>query len=379
MTGENHPPLLFQRYPALQQHIPWTRLAPLNTPVQRCAGLQKALGLDSLWIKRDDLTSPLYGGNKVRKLEFILAAARKRACREVIAIGGIGSNHCVANAFFCRELGLAPAAALVDQPVTRHVRDNLLMHLHLGTRILYAHGTAGIVPRILWRALRQRPAYVMAPGGSSPLGMLGFVNAAFELREQVDRGEMPEPDHLFVACGSCGTAAGLALGVKLAGLKTRIHAVQVAFAIFSGPRALTKKAVALRRLLAKTAPDLPQVGFEHLLHEAGYSGGVYGRPTPEGLEAISLVKDTEGITLEPVYTGKTFAALRGFVRDRTRELHGKTLLYWHTYNSAAFPEILEGLDYRRLPRGLHRVFEEPLPDFGLDGVHPAAGAGSFRA
>lgn len=367
MRSENDSPLLFRRYPELRSPIPWVRLSPLRTPVQKCAELGKRLGLDSLWIKRDDLTSPLYGGNKVRKLEFILADALRRGSREVVAIGGIGSNHCVANAFFCRRLGLNPAAALVDQPVTPHVRHNLLLHLHLGTRILYARGTAGIVPRILWRALRARPAYVMAPGGSSPLGMLGFVNAAFELKEQVDRGEMPEPDHLFVACGSCGTAAGLALGVKLAGLKTRIHAVQVAFAIFSGPRALTRKAAALHRLLAGHVKGLPAADFRHLAHEAGYSGGVYGKPTPAGLEAIRLLQETEGVTLEPVYTGKTFAALQGFVRDRRRELQGKTLLYWHTYNSADLSGLVQGRNYRELPRRLHWVFQNPLPDFGLAG------------
>lgn len=362
MTDAPAPPLLFQRLPSLRGKIPWTPLAPLRTPVERLKNLEKELGLDSLWVKRDDLSSPLYGGNKVRKLEFILAHVREKGYRKVVAIGGIGSNHCVANGIFCRELGLEPVAALVDQPLNGHVRENLLLDLHLGSEILYAHGTAGVAAKILGAALRDRSTYVMMPGGSTPLGTLGFVNAALELKEQVDRGEMPEPDHIFVASGSAGTAAGLAAGACLAGLRSRIHAVQVSFPVFGGVEALQRTARWSWRLMARHEKGLPRLGLDRLIPERGYYGGLYGRTTPEGLAAVKLMDEAEGIHLETTYTGKTFAGLCGFARARREQLRGKTLLYWHTYNGRDFSDVLAGMNYRDLPRSLHRVFETPLPD-----------------
>jgi D-cysteine desulfhydrase len=328
--------------------------------VQRCRNLERELGLDSLWVKRDDLTSPLYGGNKVRKLEFILAHARGKGCRKVLAIGGVGSNHCVANAVFCREMQLRPLAALVDQPITEHVRENLLLDLYLGNEILYAHGTPGIVAKILWKYAQAPSTYLMMPGGSTPLGTLGFVNAALELKEQVARGEIPEPDHLFVACGSAGTAAGLALGVTLAGLRTRIHAVQVSFPVFSAERALHRTARWAWQLLAKHEKGLPRLTLDHLIPDPDYYGGLYGKTTPEGRQAVTLMRQAEGIGLETTYTGKTFAALCGFARVRREELRGKTLLYWHTYNGRDFSSELRGLDYHDLPQRLHWVFESPV-------------------
>jgi 1-aminocyclopropane-1-carboxylate deaminase/D-cysteine desulfhydrase-like pyridoxal-dependent ACC family enzyme len=104
--------------------------------------------------------------------------------------------------------------------------------------------------------------------------------------------------------------------------------------------------------------SLPRVSLDNLTHEAGFFGGVYGRPTAEGQQAIGLLQETEGVALDPTYTGKTLAALCGFVRERGQSLAGKHVLYWHTYNSVGFDRILEGLDYRRLPKRLHWVFEQ---------------------
>ena len=178
---------------------------------------------------------------------------------------------------------------------------------------------------------------------------------------------MPEPDHLFVSCGSCGTAAGLAVGLELAGLKTRVHPVQVAFPFFSGAKAVARTVRSVWRFMAKYDSALPEVGLGHVVHEPGYLGETYGKPTPEGMDAIRLAKECGPFSLEPTYTGKAFAALCGFAQNRKEELKDKTLLYWHTYNSRDFSDVLDQMDYRALPKELHWVFETPLPDFGLAG------------
>ena len=125
MSESRKKPLLFEEYPDLEGNIPWVNLAPLRTPVKKLTKLEEELGINSLWVKCDDLTSPLYGGNKARKLEFVLAEALSQGCEKVMTAGYIGSNHCVANAVFCNQLNLKPIAVLIDQPVTVHVRNNL--------------------------------------------------------------------------------------------------------------------------------------------------------------------------------------------------------------------------------------------------------------
>ncbi|MFX0187782.1 MAG: 1-aminocyclopropane-1-carboxylate deaminase/D-cysteine desulfhydrase [Candidatus Hodarchaeota archaeon] len=358
MPENRKKPLLFEKYPDLESNIPWIKLAPLRTPVKKLTTIEKKLGINSLWVKCDNLSSPLYGGNKVRKLEFILAEARDMGYKKVMTAGGLGSNHCVANAIFCSQLNMKPMAVLIDQPITTLVRNNLLLDLYFKNEIFYTDEYN--------KMPRDPDVYPMVPGGSTPLGTLGFVNAALELKNQVNNGDIPEPDYLFVASGSSGTAAGLLLGVKIAELKTKIHTVQVSFSAYSSSnrvRRLTKKTW---KLLSEHNKTMPKVLLDHLYFDEDYFGGEYGLPTREGINAIKLIKEKEGIKLEPTYTGKTFAALLGFVRKNKKSVKDKTILFWNTYNSRDFSDILAKLDYHDLPKEIHWVFEKPLPDFGLE-------------
>ena len=197
MPESRKKPLLFEKYPDLESNIPWKKLAPLRTPVKELTNLEQKLGINSLWVKCDNLSSPLYGGNKVRKFEFLLADAIKQGYKKVMTAGGLGSNHCLANAIYCNQLNLKPIAFLKDQPITPYVRNNLLLDLYFKNEIIYLHEKPDLPVR--------KDAYYIPVGGTTPLGILGFVNAALELKNQVDNGEMPEPDHIFLACGTTGT------------------------------------------------------------------------------------------------------------------------------------------------------------------------------
>ena len=348
-------PLLFEEYPDLEANIPWINLAPLRTPVKKLTKIEEKLGINSLWIKCDNLTSPLYGGNKPRKLEFIYADALNQGYKKVLTAGGIGSNHCVANAIFCEKLNLKPIAVMIDQPVTTYVRNNLLLDVYYKNKIFY----------LKKKIPKNSDIYYMVPGGSTPLGTLGFVNAAFELKNQVNNGEIPEPDYIFIPNGSSGTAAGLTLGVKIAGLKTHIHAVQVSMSSISNFKVIRRLSNKTKKLMVKYDKSIPEITFEHLHFNKDFFGGQYGLPTREGLEAIKLMKEMEEFILEPTYTGKTFAALLGFVRANKMDIKDKTIMFWNTYNSRDFSDILKKVDYHDLPKELHRVFEEPLPDYGM--------------
>ena len=357
MPKNRKKPLLFEKYPDLEADIPWIKLAPLRTPVKKLTILEKKLGINSLWVKCDNLSSPLYGGNKVRKFEFLLAEAKDKGYKKVMTAGGLGSNHCVANAIFCNHLNLKPSAVLVDQPITTFVRNNLLLDLYFKNEIFYTDESDKIP---------NPDVYYMVPGGSTPLGVLGFVNAALELKNQINNGEIPEPDYLFVACGTSGTAAGLLLGAKITGLKTHIHAVQVVFPVYSSIKRMRRFIKKTWNLMGKRDKSIYETIFDQLFFDGNYFGGEYGLPTQEGLEAIKLIKETENIKLEPTYTGKTFAALLGFVRANKKKIKDKTILFWNTYNSRDFSDILAKLDYHDLPEEIHSVFENPLPDFGLE-------------
>jgi D-cysteine desulfhydrase len=362
MTGANPSrPALFDRFPELSERIPWVRLETSPSPVQRLENL----GHDRLWIKREDILSSVYGGNKVRKLEFVLAEAIAKHRERVVTMGAIGTNHGLATAMFCRRMGLGCTLLLFDQPVTYYVRRNLLLAHSNGAELVYSKGVIRMgIDYYSSARLRYRGARFLWAGGSSPLGTLGAVSGALELAAQVERGLCPAPDYVICPTASNGTMGGLSLGFMLAGLRTRVVGVRVSMKNV-GPIPLNTPGTVVRmmksahRLLARHAPSVPDLEFEKPLMLQDYCGDGYGWPTPEGNRALEIFREREGIALDPVYTGKTCAALLDFIKEPGRA--DDAILYWHTYNSIDHSEQARETDYRELPSELHPVFQgEPL-------------------
>src|SRR3990172_4075315 len=227
-VGPPEPPL-FRRFPALAGRLPHRRYVEGPTPVEPLA--LEGLGGVELWVKRDDRSCPLYGGNKPRKLEFVIGRALERGARRLVTAGGRRTKQGPRPTILGRAAGLATTLVLVDQPVTPKVRESLLLMRAHGAEIVHGRGVAGAALGVLatlargW--LRGEKPYLVPTGGSSALGTLGFVGAALELAEQVRAGVCPEPAELYVAVGSGGTLAGLVLGLRLAGLRTRAVGVLV--------------------------------------------------------------------------------------------------------------------------------------------------------
>ena len=357
MSEVKKKPPIFSKYSKLESYVPWVPLLTGYTPIEQMLGLQKRFGLDSLWVKRDDITTSIYGGNKPRKLEFILADAKRKGYKKVMTVGGFGSNFCVANAVFCKELGLKSTAALGNQPMADYVKKNLLLNLYYENELIFVRKRSRVKWIKLFKKLFDEKTYFMlVPGGSVPLGTLGFVNAAFELDEQIKNNSIPEPDHIFIPSGSAGSVAGLALGLKLSNLKSKVHAVQVsAFAKHSD---IVKLAQDTWKLMKKYDQTIPEVEIDNIIIETKYFGKGYAEPTEEGIEAIEIYKETEDILLETTYSGKTFAAFLGFIRENKEELKGGTILFWNTYNSIDVSDRTKDMDYRNLPKQLHWIFED---------------------
>jgi len=369
---------LFKQYPLLEERLPYISIGEFPTPVQKLERLGMELGVGHFYMKRDDLSGRLYGGNKPRKLEFILGDVIRSGAKEVITFGGAGSNHALATAVYARQVGLKSISMLMPQPNARYVRHNLLMGHYVGAE-LHSCGaqleSVWNMPLVylatIYQLLRCRLKSgffpkLIPPGGSSPLGVIGFVNAAFELKEQVAKGDIPEPEYIYVACGTMGTAAGLILGLRAAKLKSRVVSVRVTSVKFVNTKSILKLIERTNLLIHSLDDSFPVFKFSEsdIDIRDNYFGKQYALFTKEGMDAVSLMKSLEGINLEGTYTGKTLAAT---IDDaKSGKLGSSTVLFWNTLNSRDFTDDISNLDYHDLPRCFHRYFEKAMQPLDHD-------------
>ena len=297
-------------------------LARLPSPLQPLPGPSKRLGAE-IWVKRDDLTGFGLSGNKVRKLDYLLADAAAQGADCVITTGGIQSNHCRATALAARMVGLRPVLLLRGQPPTDGWDGNLLIDGLLGAEIhwltpeQYTRRDALMAEHAARLSADGATPYVIPEGGSSAVGALGFVRAGRELTLQATAAGV-EFDTVICATGSGGTLAGLAMS----GLAAQVIGVAVCDdrAYF---RARVEQIAAESERLGL---QLPQTGWDVL---EGFVGRGYAQSAPAELRSqISLARQT-GLLLDPVYTGKAWFALEQTLKDSPRAL-GRRILFWHT-------------------------------------------------
>jgi D-cysteine desulfhydrase len=320
---------LARRFPKLAA-LPRVSLVAAPTPVEplHLAGVPDG----ALFVKRDDRSNPVYGGNKPRKLELTLGAAQARGARRLVTTGGIGTHHGLATAIFGRAVGMSTTVVVVPQPVTDHVREQVRALVSFGAELLPARGVAGAAVQVARATLRGERPVLIATGGSSAAADLGFVSAAFELAEQIERGASPEPAEVYVPIGSGGTLAGLVLGAKLAGLRARFVGVLVTDILPPGPVRLARLARASLALMRRLDPAVPAVAIAPGDFEVARAqlGAGYGAATPAAEAAASLARDA-GVALETTYTAKCLAEVLARIADgRARG----PVLFWNTYNAA---------------------------------------------
>ncbi len=291
---------------------PRLRLARLPTPTEPLERLSAMVGVE-LWVKRDDLTGLGLSGNKVRKLEFLLADAQRQGANVVITTGGIQSNHCRATAVAARMLGMRPVLLLRGEdpgvPDGNLLLDRLLgAEIHWCTADEYRHRRDERMLALAQqaRAAGERP-YVVPEGGSNGLGAQAYASAAEEIRD----GDF---DHLFVAVGSGGTVAGLAM----AGLRAHVHGI----AVCDDEASFRARVDHIHREAGGGAVD-PRVWSI----DDRYRGEAYGVAGSEVWATIALVARTEGLLLDPTYTGKAMHALLG--EANIGRISGR-VLFWHT-------------------------------------------------
>jgi D-cysteine desulfhydrase len=370
---ENKKPTLFEVYPNLEEKVPWISiLTGIPSNVDKLTELENYLKLNDgeIYIKRDDKDHKIYGGNKLRKFEFIFGEVLKKKKKGIITLGGIGTNHGAACAIVAKELDLKCELFLSLQPVTWHVQRSLLLFHYFGAKLHFTKSFELGVLKSIFHRLFHPKYYLMSIGGSplfgigTPLGTIGFINAIFELKKQIDEGVLPEPDIIFVAAGSTGTSAGLTAGCKLLGLKTKVYPVNVSRDIVVNPKNLIKIANKSIKYLRKRDISIPdvQVNEGDFNMIKGYLGSNYGVKTVKGQKAVDLVYELEGknlgFKLETTYTGKAMAAMLDFFEKE--ENKSKKVLFWNTYNSNDLDKYLREteFDYEKLPKKFHKYYEE---------------------
>jgi len=332
--------------------------ATLPTALEPAGQLGTAIGAPGLLTKRDDVCGPVYGGNKVRKLEYLFADALDKGSDAVLTFGAAGSNHALATAIYAKQLGLACHAVLTDQVQTPWVTTTLRWHTLLGTDMVPANDRANV----LAQAARLRATHATGPdrlyqvpwGGSSPTGSLGFVDAGVELAAQLAAGGTSGPVRVYLPCGTMGSVAGLLLGLRAARLPATVVSVKVVPQPVVNAAAVLKLAAAIQELLSPELRSPADHVASSLEFRAEFAGEGYALPTPECIEAVALAKDLAGLKLDTTYSGKALACL---VADaRGGRLAGCTPVFWQTWNTQPYPAGLDTVDISRLPAEFRKFF-----------------------
>jgi len=300
------------------------------TPLHEIRGFREALGGGPrLFIKRDDCNGFAFGGNKVRKLEFELAAARTAGAQTVITVGAVQSNHCRQTAAAAARMGMK--CVLVqngDRP--NHPSGNALLNDLSGAEIHYVSSREQRDPTMhsIANELRSKgtTVYEIPLGASTPLGACGYARAAGEFAEQLISQGGLKPTHIFVASSSGGTQGGLEVGLRIYGLD-EIKVVGVSADATTAELQNTVSTIANSLLSELGAGFAIRAGEITALDQ--YIGAGYGLPTKGSEEAIRLLAKTEGIFLDPVYTSKAMAGLIDNIRSGKLS-EGDTVVFWHT-------------------------------------------------
>ncbi|HVZ10761.1 D-cysteine desulfhydrase [Rhodopila sp.] len=328
--------------------FPRVHLFPAPTPLERLDNLTRALGGPEIWIKRDDCTVVATGGNKVRKLEWLIGEALAQGATHVVTQGAVQSNHVRQTAAVARKFGLA-CTALLEHRIDTNDRDylgsgNVLLDKLFGCHIEYRPGGLDMNAEAERKGEELRKAgekaYVIPGGGSNRVGALGYVSCAQELVQQADEQGLAI-DRLVTATGSAGTHAGLLVGLE--GTHADIPVLGIGVRL---PR--DKQEANVHRLAQATADYVgikTGIRRDAVVANCDYVGEGYGIPTPGMGEAVTLLAREEGILLDPVYSGKAMAGMIDLIRKGEIKA-GERVVFLHTGGAVGlfgYTPFLEGI------------------------------------
>jgi 1-aminocyclopropane-1-carboxylate deaminase/D-cysteine desulfhydrase-like pyridoxal-dependent ACC family enzyme len=341
---------LFELWPALRARVPWLSLGSLPTPLSEASSvLREAGGSGELWLKRDDQSSAVYGGNKLRLLEHLLGEAKQRGATQVYSSGACGSNFALATALLAPRVGLAPGAICFPQAMTVEGEQSHRIVTARARLVEIPHWS--LLPLATERVRRDverqgERALVLSQVGLNAESLFGYVAAGLELAQQVQAGLCPAPSRIVLPIGSAATSAGLIAGLSVArklgiwrGALPTVSAVRIApWPLSRRTRVLALAEKTLSRLARLTGDDSLALGkrdFAPLDLVTDQLGPGYPHATPSGTAARALFARAGFALLDDTYSAKAAAHL--LVRARSGVERGP-LLFWCTKSSAALPE-----------------------------------------
>ncbi len=370
---------LFRAFPKIKDTMPHLQLCNLPTPIKRLTQLEQHLAQygklqagTEFFVKNDNKTTDSFGGNKPRKLEGPLGEAHAKGCEHIITEGSTGSNFGCATAVLAKNLGFKSCTLIYSPQInTKYLQRNALWATQAEAQFLFCKDRAERKERCDAAAAEaQKPGsktYFIPSGASNPLGTIGFVNAAFELKEQIDAGILPSPDEIIITFGSAGSVTGLLLGLKAAGLPC--HVITTC-AVNDPDKTAFQDIANLYRstndLLQTYDPSFPccELTPADVTVDWDHYHGEYAKIGQGDAEAIALLNETEGIKTDGTYAGKAVSTLIDYVP----KLAGKKVLLWNTFCSGD-PAHIETLrsDYQTLlAPGWLPYFDGTIPLQPLD-------------
>ncbi len=317
------------------QYPPKCNLGRLSTPLVSLDRLSEKIGGPRIWMKRDDMTGFASGGNKIRKLEYLLADAKAKGCDTLVTQGAFQSNHCRATALLGNKMGFQTCLLLLGDLKTvsgDEIPDsNLFISRMAGVEVAYyemetyyARMDEILDEKIAALEKSGRKPYKIPAGATSSLGLWGYIECAQELKMDFER-EQITPDYIFHATGSAGTQAGLTLGKQLYNLKAEIFGVAVLENSAHFEEVVRKN---MREWKSEFGIDVDVEALSiNTLDQ--YIGNAYSEPDPGAYEAVTLLAELEGILLDPVYTGRGFQGLLKAIGNRTFS-HARDIVFVHT-------------------------------------------------
>ncbi|MFA5074529.1 MAG: pyridoxal-phosphate dependent enzyme [Candidatus Babeliales bacterium] len=370
---------LFDAYPELKNKISYERIGNYPTPVYNMKSLAAKYGIKSFYIKDDgvsgykDMQSRIVpSGNKMRKLEFLLADAKKLGFKTVCTVGSAGSNHALETAICAKQVGLETILILNDQRPTSYTIRNLKLMSLFAREVKYCAIDDNFKLMEEAQNLCQIEGYYYIPmGGSNSIGDLGYINAMLELKEQIKSGLLEEPDFIYVTLGSAGTAAGIILGAQVAGIKSKIIPVRISFTVDYKTKLLLDLVNETGKWFKQLEPkfsfaplDTLNLNIEH--NFAGGEDDTYALATLPAAQAIELLAKESlkeigyEVKLDGTYSGKTFSALLDHATKGL--LKNKKVLFWNTFSYGKFENFISCVSDEQINKVIDKKLLHYLTD-----------------
>ncbi len=354
---------LFKKFPGLRKKLHHKKLGKFPTPLKRLAKFGKSVGISKLYIKDDSRLSTVFGGSQVRKFEFLLADVLANGAKSVITPGYPGSHHVLGLSIFAKKLGLKPIAMLDLKDFDKTGLKEKLMALAQYNPEIHCFPSDPVLrTAIVNKFLEHEDKFRVFPyyipfGASTPLGCVGFVNAALELKEQIDATKIPEPDYIFMLAGSMGSAAGLIVGLKAAELKSEVVIVKI-------PPNVEQKS--LYRLINQVfdllvSLDKSLAGYLEKDTSFHWNGNFLPYDNEEKVkEVVALMDKLESIKLDTSVAGKVLAACVHYIIEN--DIKDKNVLFWNTHSYVDFSKYVKKTNYNRLPQMLKNLISFDIVD-----------------